>query len=177
MSIADSRLKYAQYRLSESGRERLPKIDFYGDYGESGVSPDKSVHRASQISVNVRMPIFEGGAIEGEIRQQRSQKAQAETLYHDTRTQVEEDVRLSLQTLMTETLQVKAADEALGLASKEVALSKDQYANGVNNNIAVVDAQTTLENAREVYVKALVQYHMARVNYYSALGKMGSFHL
>ena len=36
MSIADSKVKYEQYRLSQANRERLPKIDAYGDYGQSG---------------------------------------------------------------------------------------------------------------------------------------------
>jgi outer membrane protein TolC len=125
----------------------------------------------------MHMPIFEGGAIEGDIRQQRSQLTQARTLYNDLQTQVEEDVRLALQTLTTMTEQVKAAREALELATKEVGLARDQYANGVGNNIAVVDAQTTLEDSRQAYVTALVQYHMARVNYYSALGRTESFHL
>jgi outer membrane protein TolC len=177
MSLADSKVKYAQYRLAQANRERLPKVDFYGDYGQSAVEPNKYAHRAAQIAVNMKMPIFEGGAIEGEVRQGRSLKDQAQTLYHDTQTQVEEDVRLSLQTLTTATAQVKAAGEALRLSSQEVVLAKDQYTNGVGNNIAVVDAQATLENARQAYVTALVQYHMARVNYYSALGKMESFRL
>ena len=64
-----------------------------------------------------------------------------------------------------------------GLPLRKLSLAKDQYVNGVGNNIAVVDAQTTLENSRQSYVTALVQYHMARVNYYSALGKTESFHL
>jgi outer membrane protein TolC len=152
-------------------------VDAYGDYGLSGINPDSSVHKAAQISVNVSMPIFEGGQIEGEILQQRSQKTQAQTLRDDMQTQVEEDVRLALQTLITETSQVKAAGEALRLAIQEVSLAKDQYANGVGNNMGVVDAQATLENSRQSYVTALVQYHMARVNYYSALGKTESFHL
>ena len=177
MSIADSKVKFAQYQLSQASRERLPKIDAYGDYGYSGVTPDKFVHKAAQIAVNVSMPIFEGGKIEGEIRQQQSQKNQAQTLRDDMRTQVQEDTRLALQTLITTTEQVKASAEALRLATQEVGLAKDQYANGVGNNIAVVDAQATLENSRQSYVAALVQYHMARVNYYSALGKTESFHL
>lgn len=177
MSIANSKVKYAQYQLSQANRERLPKVDAYGDYGLSGINPDSSVHKAAQISVNVSMPIFEGGQIEGEILQQRSQKTQAQTLRDDMQTQVEEDVRLALQTLITETSQVKAAGEALRLAIQEVSLAKDQYANGVGNNMGVVDAQATLENSRQSYVTALVQYHMARVNYYSALGKTESFHL
>ena len=177
MSIADSKVKYAQFQLSEANRERLPKISAYGDYGLSGVDPDRLVHKAAQISVNVSMPIFEGGDIEGKTRQQQSQKKQALSLRDDMQTQVEEDVRLALQTLITTTEQVKAAGEALRLATQEVGLARDQYANGVGNNIAVIDAQATLENSRQSYVAALVQYHMARVNYYSAMGKTESFHL
>ena len=177
MLIAGSKVKYAQFQLSQANRERLPKLDFYGDYGQSAVEPNKYAHRAAQIALNMSIPIFEGGAIEGEIRQQRSQKTQAQTLRDDMQTQVEEDVRLALQTLTTVTEQVKAASEALRLATQELGLAKDQYVNGVGNNIAVVDAQATLENSRQSYVSALVQYHMARVNYYSALGQTESFHL
>ena len=177
MSIANSRVKYAQYQLSQANRERLPKAYIYGDWGQSAMEPNKYAHDAAQISLNVSLPIFEGGQIEGEIRQQRSLRDQAQTLRDDTQTQVEEDIRLALQTLATVTQQVIAADEALKLASQELVLAKDQYTNGVGNNIAVVDAQTTLENSRQSYVTALVQYHMARVNYYSALGKTESFHL
>jgi outer membrane protein TolC len=177
MSIADSKVKYAQYRLSQANRERLPKVGLYGDYGQSAEEPNKYAHKAAQISVNMSIPIFEGGEIEGEIRQQNSLKKQAQTLRDDMQTQVEEDVRLALQTLSTTTQQVRAAGEALRLATQELGLSKDQYVNGVGNNIAVVDAQTTLENSRQSYVTSLVEYHMARVNYYSAMGKTESFHL
>ncbi len=177
MSIANSKVKFAQYQLSQANRERLPKVGLYGDYGQSAVEPNKYAHKAAQISVNMTMPIFEGGQIEGEIRQQRSLKDQAQTFRDDTQIQVEEDVRLALDTLSTTTEQVKAAGEALRLATQELGLSKDQYVNGVGNNIAVVDAQTSLEDSRQSYVTALAQYHMARVNYYSALGKTESFHL
>jgi len=177
MSIANSKVKYAQFQLSQANRQRLPKASVYGDWGQSAVEPYKYAHNAAQISVSMSLPIFEGGQIEGEIRQQRSLVNQAKTLSNDMQTQVEEDVRLSLQTLTTTTEQVKAAGEALRLATQEVSLAQDQYTNGVGNNIAVIDAQAELENSRQSYVTALVDYHMARVNYYSALGKTESFRL
>jgi len=177
MSIADSKVKYAQYQLSQANRERLPMIYASGNYGQSAVEPYKHAHDAAQIAINMSVPIFEGGQIEGEIRQQRSQEIQAKTLRDDMQTQVEEDVRLALQTLSTTTEQVKAASEALRLATQELGLAKDQYTNGVGNNIGVVDAQTTIEDSRQSYVTALVEYHMARINYYSALGRTESFYL
>ena len=177
MSIADSKLKFAQYSLSRANRERLPKVDLDGNYGQSAVEPNKYAHRAAEIAVNMSVPIFEGGQIEGDIRQQQSLVRQAATLRDDTQTQVEEDVRLALQTLSTVTAQVSASGDALKLATQELGLAKDQYTNGVGNNIAVVDAQASLENSRQAYVTALVQYHMARVNYFSALGKTESFYL
>ena len=177
MSIAEAKVKYGQYRLSQANRQRLPKVDLYADYGQSAREPNKYAHSAAQVAVNMKVPIFEGGLTEGEIQQQRSQEQQARTLRDDMRTQVQEDVRLALQTLATVTERVKAAREALDLSAQEVGLASDQYAGGVINNIAVVDAQATLENSRQSYVEALAQYHMARVNYYSALGKTESFHL
>lgn len=177
MDIADAGVDLKKRKLAQAQNERWPQVTLAGNYGRAGETYHKSIHDVAEIGIRVSMPVFEGGRIEGQIWQDQSRQRQQEILRADLATQVEEDVRLAVQTLISMKAEVKAADEALGLALQEVALVRDQYAAGVTNHMAVTDSQATLERAREAYVSALAQYHMARVNYFSALGKTGSFRL
>ena len=177
MTVANRKVEYRKVELSKANKARLPTVDVTGNYGRSGAEPNMQPHDVAQIGMRVSMPIFEGGLISGQIKESQSQKAQEEIQRDDIKTQVEEDVRLAVQALETSTSQVKAAQEELDLATEQENLAKDQYAEGVANNIELIDAHTVLERARESYVTVLAKYHMTRVNYYSAIGHVKSFHL
>ena len=177
MAMANKKVEYRAVELSKAGRARFPTVDVSGNYGRSGAEPNIQAHDGAQIGMRVSLPIFEGGLIEGQIKESQSQKAQEEIQRDDIKTQVEEDVRLAVQALETSTSQIKAAQEELDLATEQENLAKDQYADGVANNIELIDAHTVLERARESYVTFLVKYHVTRVNYYSAMGHIKSFHL
>ena len=177
MKMANRKVAYRQVELSKARQSRLPSVEVTGNYGRSGAEPNRQAHDVAQIGMRVSVPVFEGGLIEGQIKESQSQKAQEEIQRDDIKAQVEEDVRLAVQALETSTLQVKAAQEELDLAIEQENLAKDQYADGLANNIELIDAHTILERARESYVSVLAKYHMSRVNYYSAVGHIKMFQL
>jgi outer membrane protein TolC len=90
---------------------------------------------------------------------------------------VEKDVRQALLNLKTREEQVRSAELAASLASRELALAQDRFANGAADNIEVVNAQTALENARLILVSSLAQFNIARLNLASALGHVEDFRL
>ena len=177
MSLAAEKIRYQEDKLSQAKDERLPVFSVYGNYGSAGETPSKSSHEVGQIGVKLTMPAFEGGRIAGRVGQQNSRKRAEELRRDDLQVQVEEDVRLALQTLETGTDRVQAAQEAFDLAKREVELAQNQYHAGMENNIAVIEAQAVLARAHEGYIAAVTQYHLARVNYFSALGETEAFHL
>ncbi|MBO0722454.1 MAG: TolC family protein, partial [Blastocatellia bacterium] len=104
-----------------------------------------------------------------------SQERQAELQLRDTEAQVEEDVRLALVTLTAAVEQMRAAEATLNLAERELSMARDRFSAGLGDNIEVVNAQTSLENARNGRVTALAAYNTARVNLAAALGRAQSF--
>jgi outer membrane protein TolC len=54
-------------------------------------------------------------------------------------------------------------------------LARDRFQNGVADNIEVTNAQTGVENARQLVVSSLAQFNVARLNLYSALGRAQDF--
>jgi outer membrane protein TolC len=70
---------------------------------------------------------------------------------------------------------MRAAQKNLDLAERELALAQDRFQNGVADNIEVTNAQTELENARQINVASLAQFNLARLNLFSAEGRAGGF--
>jgi outer membrane protein TolC len=91
------------------------------------------------------------------------------------RGQVEQDVRLAISTLQTTLERVRAADEALRLAERELEMSRDRFRAGVADNLEVINAQASLANARAGQVQALAVYNAARLNLAAALGRAEAF--
>ena len=123
------------------------------------------------------MPLFDGGRTRSEIQAASSRQRQAELQLRDLRAEVEKDVRLSLENLSTREEQVTAAQQTAELAERELQLAQDHFANGVGDNIELGNAQTALEDARQVPVSSLAQFNLARLNLAASRGRAESFHL
>ncbi|HYX40531.1 MAG TPA: TolC family protein, partial [Pyrinomonadaceae bacterium] len=173
--IAEEQLRTTDLERKAVRDEYLPSIEFVGDYGVSGITPtntDLPTHRAA-IQLNV--PIFNGGLTRGRLSVATSRQRQAELELGNVRGQVEADVRLALSTLRTAAAQVRAADESVQLAERELEMSRDRFRAGVADNLEVVNAQTSLSDARDAQIAALAQYNAARLNLAAALGRAESF--
>jgi outer membrane protein len=175
--VAEEELKRRRYSLSAARAELLPSLDFYGDYGESGNTPVQNSVPTRDVGMRLNIPIFNGGLTRGRFAEAKSLVRQAELRLSDTRQQVEQDVRLALQTVVTSAEQARAAQEAVRLAERELTMSRDRFAAGVTDNLEVVTAQTTLADARFEEINALAQYNAARVNLAAARGRIELFRL
>ena len=177
MRILSDRIRTENYLLRAAKSEMLPKIALNGDYGLSGNGPRQNDRGTGEIMISGVLPLFEGGKIWGTIKEASSRKRQLEERLVDLKRQIEEDVRLALLKIKTERQQVKTAKSILALASRELKMAQDRFGAGLGDNVEVITAQTTLARARDTYVFALTQYHVARLNLFFALGQTGSFSL
>jgi outer membrane protein TolC len=121
------------------------------------------------------VPIFNGGLTQGRLTVATSREHEAELQLGNVRGQVEQDVRLAISTLRTTVERVRAADEAVRLAERELEMSRDRFRAGVADNLEVINAQTSLANARAAQVQALAIYNAARLNLAAALGRAEAF--
>src|SRR5262249_55590950 len=72
--------------------ERLPALSLNADYGAIGVNPAQS-HATYSVFGTVRVPIWQGGRTEGDIKQAEAALAQRKAELSDTRGRIESDVR------------------------------------------------------------------------------------
>jgi outer membrane protein TolC len=175
VQVAEEQNKVSQLERKAVSAEYLPSVELVGDYGVSGINPNREDLPTRRIAVQVNVPIFNGGLTRGRLTAAASRQRQTELELANIRGQVEEDVRLALVTLRTAAAQVRAADESVTLAQRELEMARDRFRAGVGDNLEVVTAQTSLANARDAQVTALAQHNAARLNLAAALGRAESF--
>ena len=177
---AEVQVSEAQYKMADLERkavkdELLPSLEFLGDYGVSGITPTNTALPTRRVAVQLNVPIFNGGLTQGRITVATSRAHEAELQLNSVKGQVEEDVRLALSALRTTVERVRAADEQFRLAQRELEMARDRFSAGVADNLEVINAQTSLANARSAQVEALAVYNAARLNLAASLGRTESF--
>lgn len=177
VSIAEKELKIAETQRKAAAADLLPSVSAFGDYGSSGHKPNSVDYPTRSVGISLNVPIFNGGRTLSEMKIATSRQRESEAQLRDVRAAVEKDVRQALMNVKTREEQVRAAQEADSLATRELQLAQDRFKNGVADNIEVVNAQTALENARMVVVSSLAQFNIARLNLASALGHVEDFRL
>ena len=175
VQVAEQQNRVSRLERQAVRAEYLPSVEFLADYGVSGITPTNADLPTRSVAVQLNVPIFNGGLTRGRLTAAASREQQAELELSNIRGQVEEDVRLALSTLRTAAAQVRAADESVMLAQRELEMARDRFRAGVGDNLEVVTAQTSLANARDAHVTALAQHNAARLNLAAALGRAEAF--
>ena len=175
IQVAEEQNRVSRLERQAVRAEYLPSVEFAGDYGVSGITPTKSDLATRRVAVQRNVPIFNGGLTRGRLTVAASRQRQTELELSSIRGQVEEDVRLALTTLRTAAAQVRAADESVILAQRELEMARDRFKAGAGDNLEVVTALTSLANARDARVTALAQHNAARLNLAAALGGAETF--
>jgi outer membrane protein TolC len=166
---AQSAVKSAELLRKAAGQQRLPSLNFNGDYGDIGLTPGNS-HGSFTATAGLRFPIFEGGRIRADEQQAAAVLQQRQAQLDDLRGRIEFDVRNALLDLRSASDQVTVAKNALDLAKEEVAQAQDRFTAGVTNNIEVVQAQDALAATNENYIGALYAFNFAKLSLARAVG-------
>ena len=155
--------------------ELLPSLQFRGDYGVSGITPTDTAVPTRSVALQLNVPIFNGGLTQGRLTVATSRQHEAELQLGSVRGQVEQDVRLAISALRIGVERVRAADQGFELAQRELEMSRDRFRAGVADNLEVINAQTSLANARASQVEALAIYNASRLNLAAAMGRAETF--
>src|SRR5204863_4136141 len=136
--VARAEVAVNDYQKRAARAEQLPSLEFLGDYGVSGITPVTSALPTRRYAIQLNVPIFNGGLTRGRIQVASSRENQAQLQLASVRGQVEEDVRLAYAALRTTVDTVRAADQAVTLAERELQMAQDRYRAGVGDSIELV---------------------------------------
>ena len=161
--------KAAAQTLSATKGERYPVVAANGDYGDLGPTFGHS-HGEFTFHAGIRIPIFTGGRIKGDITQAEAELRQRKAEAENIRGQIDYDVRTAFLNLNAAKEQVEVAKQNVELANESLARSKDRFTSGVTDSVEVVQAEQALASANDQYITSLYDHNFAKLSLARALG-------
>src|SRR5262249_26584729 len=138
---ADVQSAEAQVRAAERVRsaaqwQRAPSLELSADYGVIGVNPGQS-HGTFTVVGTLRIPIWQGGRVQGEIQEADAALAQRRAELQDVRGRVEADVREAFLDLETAANQIEVSRNNQKVARETLTLTRQRFEAGIADAVEV----------------------------------------
>ncbi len=147
----------------------LPSLEMQAGWGVIGPAAD-SARTTYAVEALVRLPIYTGGAIAARTLVRTADLAERQARLADLEARIEYEVRSTLLDLAAADERVRVAEEAVGLANRQLEQSRDRFSAGVADGVEVVQAQQAAAAAEDTRIAALLAYNLAEVRLARALG-------
>jgi outer membrane protein TolC len=164
-----NRVRSAELAKKAASAGRYPSLGVETDYGLSGVSPGSS-HGTVDAAVTLRIPIFQGGRVHGDVLRADASLTQEAQRLEDLRARINQEVRDAYLDLEATAQEVSVEKSAVTLATQALQQSRDRFSSGVTDNIEVVQAQDALAIANDAYIASLYSYNLAKISLARATG-------
>src|SRR5207244_9578897 len=97
----------------------------------------------------LRWPLLTGGRVHAQIDAQRARRDQAEALFQQSALRAMEDVENSLSSYGRDRREHEQLAQAVAAEARAVDLADSRYRAGLDNFLAVLDAQRTLRDGED----------------------------
>jgi outer membrane protein TolC len=158
-----NQVRSAELERKAASAERYPSLGVETDYGLSGVNPGSS-HGTVDAAATLRIPIFQGGRVHGDILRADASLTRERQRLEDLRAKIDQEVRDAYLDLDASSQEVTVEKSAINLATQNLQQSRDRFASGVTDNIEVVQAQDALAIATDAYIGSLYSYNVAKIS-------------
>jgi outer membrane protein TolC len=156
----------------------LPNITTSGG-GEWISSPiNSSWHDISKgwvATVQGSLPIWDSGAIAGQVIQQRALFSETKITYDDDVRQVELEIQQAYSNLQQNEELVKSQEKNVELADEALRLAKARLDAGAGVQLDVLNAQTQLLTAQSTRLSALFGYNSSLAEFDRATGAQSTY--
>jgi outer membrane protein TolC len=161
--------KAAEEQRRAATADRLPTVKVDADYGDIGTTLAHS-HGTVDATGTLDVPVFKEFQLRGEAQQAQAQLDTTQAQLSDKNAQVDADVRDALLDIESAQRQVEVARSSVDLAKEALSEAQQRYKNGVDDNLAVSQAQQSLAQADNQYVVSLYRDNVAKLSLARALG-------
>jgi outer membrane protein TolC len=162
-------LKMAELERKAATHERFPTVNFKGNYGVSGISGGP-FHGVFQAAGSIEIPIFQEAKFRGDRDVAEAQLDSYRSQMGDLRNKIDQQLRDSLLDLKTASDLVNVARSNVDLSTTTLQQTTDRFQAGVDDNLPVVQAQSTLAQAQSQYVNSVRQFNQAKLGLARNLG-------
>jgi outer membrane protein len=151
VKAAQAAVKAADYELDRSQAQRLPTIDMVATYGGNYSSGNiteptnfGSNVKDRQVSIQVTVPLLEGGALQARVAEARAKRSKAQADLAAAERQAALSARQSYAAVLSGVSQVRALETAIAAGRNAVKGNRVGYGLGIRINSDVLNAEQQL---------------------------------
>jgi outer membrane protein TolC len=149
--------------------ERLPTLDFQGNYGVTGVTGGL-YHGTFVAAGSLNLPLFQEAKFRGDSGVAGANLTNLMQQLAGLKEQINQQLRDSILDVQSATELVRVARSNVELARKELEQTTDRFQAGVDDNLPVVQAQATLASAETTLINTTSQHNQAKLGLARNLG-------
>lgn len=164
-----AQIRAAQWQRKAAKWERLPTLDFDGNYGVTGLTGGL-YHGTFVAAGTLKLPIFREAKFRGDSGVAAANLTNLMQQMASLREQINQQLRDSLLDVQTAAELVRVAQSNVELARKELEQTTDRFQAGVDDNLPVVQAQATLASAESNLINTTSQHNQAKLGLARNLG-------
>ena len=169
LQAARAAVQAADAGLSAARAEYLPTLSIAGDFGAEGLNPAQG-HVTYTVAGTLRIPIFQGGKVQGDVERALATLNQRKAELHDTFGIIDRDVRVAFIDLNAAADQVLVAQSNASLSKDILRQARARFVDGIADTVEVVQAQQTVAQADNDYINAVFEHNLAKVALSRAMG-------
>ncbi len=160
---------FAELEQRAIKHERYPSLSFNGNYGVTGVA-GRVYHGTFAATGTLNIPIFHEAKFRGDARCSPAQVEELRSQMNDLTSKIDQQLRDSLLDLQSAHELVHVSKSNVDLATTALDQSTQRFKAGVDDNLPVAEAQSTLAQAQAQYVNSVYQYNQAKLGLARNLG-------
>jgi outer membrane protein len=181
VKAANAAVSVADYELDRSHAQRLPTVDMVATYGgnyASGNITEPSNFgtnvRDRQVSVQVTVPLLEGGALHAHVAEARAKRAKAQADYTAAQRQAALSARQSFAAVLSGISQVRALETSVAAGHSAVKGNRIGYGLGIRINSDVLNSEQQLYSTLQDLDKARYDTLFEGLKLKAATGELSS---
>ncbi len=166
-------VKASELQRKSAVAEQYPTVSVNGDFGTLGNTLGTN-HGTYTATGQIEVPILQIAKTRGDIRVADAALEQQRARYSDQVQQVNQDVRDAILDIQAAQQLVETAKSNVDLSNEALTEAQQRFRAGVDNNLAVSQAQAQTEQANDQYISALYQHNVAKLTLARATGTAGT---
>jgi len=181
VKAANAAVTVAGYELDRSHAQRLPTVDMVATYGgnySSGNITETTNFGTNvkdrQVSVQVTVPLLEGGALHAHVAEARAKRAKAQADFTAAQRQAALSARQSYAAVLSGISQVHALETAVAAGHSAVKGNRIGYGLGIRINSDVLNSEQQLYSTMQDLDKARYDSLFEGLKLKAATGELSS---
>jgi len=122
------------------------------------------------VAIVMEIPLYEGGRINADVREQRAELAAAQERLRRLELQVRLEIETALLNVESSSERAAAIQKSIAQAKESLRIEEQKYNLGKGTIVDVLDAQAALLESETTYYRVLAEYHTAMAQLKLAMG-------